>query len=523
MRNVCTAETDGILAKLTHNIGLKLATLHSMAVDYVKTGEPARMPSDLNPRKWPHFMEKNHKPKEQIYVSHKVLGKLYDQVERIDFVPLFDSPFDNRILGAYKLDEKLLWDAATVKEQYDAAMRRIMAQHDIATEFEVWSTFVLHHANQSKDYKFHEEMGQISSALKDRFRQACYDKAGSKDLQVMGPFVAAMYNVTAEEMAYAVEECRQVKIVGGQETKARHMVAKSMPLMSFPWLFQSILGKIACGEVHMMDQGNIDTHSTAQSGTKRYTPKDSATVDIGLSDQEDTLATTEGFTHRGEILELFHHDEEQLRHTDPEKQGFSEGPESRKSSIEVVTKANGNSGRESHRLLDDFGESLVNLSLDQLPEVSMLPRGVDFGTLIDIDDGTNTKHRTPPLAGNQTQKGSSNLDDLLGDDADVEQFNVNTAYDRENASSDTALGTASESESTEGSISYGDGTLVHVYHDDDSELLARLNLDEAETGEVDDKLPLDEDEDDDDGQGEEVTIRIDTEDSALESLAKLVG
>jgi RNA-dependent RNA polymerase len=120
-------------------------------------------------------MEKIHKPKEQIYVSHKVLGKLYDQVERIDFVPCFENPFDKRILEAYKLDDQLLEDAAAVKEQYDAAMRRIMAQHDIATEFEVWSTFVLHHANQSKDYKFHEEMGEISSALKDRFRQACYE------------------------------------------------------------------------------------------------------------------------------------------------------------------------------------------------------------------------------------------------------------------------------------------------------------------------------------------------------------
>ncbi len=158
---------------------LRLAALHSMAVDYVKTGVPARMPRELAPKKWPHFMEKNHKPKEQIYVSHKVLGKLYDQVERVDFIPAFSNTFDKRILQAYKLENHVLQDATDLKQEYDAAMRRIMAQHDIKTEFEVWSTFVLHHSNQSKDYKFHEEIGQLSSALKDQYRTECYRKAGS--------------------------------------------------------------------------------------------------------------------------------------------------------------------------------------------------------------------------------------------------------------------------------------------------------------------------------------------------------
>ncbi|KAL8835144.1 MAG: hypothetical protein Q9170_003449 [Blastenia crenularia] len=220
---------------------LRLAELHSTAVDYTKSGVPARMTRDLNPAKWPHFMEKKNRPKENIYRSKKVLGKLYDQVELVHFVPVFDAPFDARILGAYKLSNSSLEDAAILKRQYDAAVRRIMAQHDIKTEFEVWSTFVMDHSKASNDYKFHEEIGRISLALKERFRALCYQKAGGKDFKVLGPFVAAMYTVTNEEVGAAVAKA---KIRGIDQT---NMKAASMPMISFPWLFQGVLGRIANG------------------------------------------------------------------------------------------------------------------------------------------------------------------------------------------------------------------------------------------------------------------------------------
>ena len=274
-----------------------------MAVDYVKTGVPARMPRELAPRKWPHFMEKIHKPKDQQYTSHKILGKLYDQVERVDFVPAFNNPFDKRILLAYKLDTQILRDAAGLKSEYDAAMRRIMAQHDIRTEFEVWSTFVLHHSNQSKDYKFHEEIGQLSSALKDQYRVECYRKAGSKEFSSMGPFVAAMYKVTSIEMHEAIKECSLFKIVGGQEEHVRKMTPESMPLMSFPWLFHDILGKLANGSGFLSGE-NADAIVSLQRATKHTPPKKSR-VDQDMLKEEDVLETAEGVTHRGEVLELF--------------------------------------------------------------------------------------------------------------------------------------------------------------------------------------------------------------------------
>lgn len=35
------------------------------------------MPKTLRPTKWPHFMEKRHKPKEAIYESKKILGYVF--------------------------------------------------------------------------------------------------------------------------------------------------------------------------------------------------------------------------------------------------------------------------------------------------------------------------------------------------------------------------------------------------------------------------------------------------------------
>ena len=264
-----------------------------MAVDYAKTGIPAILPRELIPRSRPHFMEPKRK---EPYHSSKVLGQLYDQVERIDFVPQFDAPFDKRILEAYELDEQTLSNARQIKKQYDVAMHRIMAQHDIKTEFEVWSTFVLHHFNQNKDYKFHEEIGRLTNALKDQFRTACYLKAGSNEFEDIGPFAAAMYVVTSEEVHQAVEECRQYKIVNGKSIRVRQPTVDEMPLMSFPWIFSGVLGKIASGK--------SSVPQAIQAECRRMTRK--APVPSRLID--DTLQTAEGTTHRGELLELFQHD-----------------------------------------------------------------------------------------------------------------------------------------------------------------------------------------------------------------------
>ncbi|ODH36010.1 hypothetical protein ACO22_02843 [Paracoccidioides brasiliensis] len=226
---------------------LRLATLHSAAVDYNKSGIPVRMNQDLRPKKWPHFMERKFAKKDSQYTSRKILGQLYDIAGGVYLNLQSHSakgrlPFDQRILNAiFEIDEKLLSFAKELKGEYDADLRRIMAQHEIQSEEEVWSTFVLSHANMSKDYKFHEEIGRISSALRQKFRMLCHEKAGGKDFKSLAPLAIAMYRVTSEQMEKAKAAAHSHCTPGEEER---------MPLISFPWVLQPILGMIATQHFH---------------------------------------------------------------------------------------------------------------------------------------------------------------------------------------------------------------------------------------------------------------------------------
>ena len=310
-----------------------------MAVDYVKTGQPAQMEPGLKPERWPHFMEKKNKNKE--YHSKKVLGKLYDRVERVAFVPVFTTNFDEHILKAFEHEEDVLSQARHLKRGYDDHMRRIMAQHAIKTEYEVWSTFAMSH-NGASEYKFGEEIGRISSALKDQFRDICYQKAGGKTYEELAPFVAAMYKVTAEEMTRAIKEHEEASI---------SMTAESMPFMTFPWLFQDVLGKIA--KLNAFGPGQADPSSNMDDGTQLA--REAAPGAIlrtarapVVTNPEDDLRTAQGITHRGDTLELF--DKRSTRpRREPEEENTRQNEPVQTHGSEARSSSSGSNTVESHR------------------------------------------------------------------------------------------------------------------------------------------------------------------------------
>ncbi|KAI5779080.1 RNA dependent RNA polymerase-domain-containing protein [Geopyxis carbonaria] len=226
------AWSDQLPEGVKSGICCELAALHSDAVDYPKTGVPAVMPHRLRCQKFPHFMEKDP---DRSYQSHKILGQLYDLIERVDFIPCYHLDFDEGILKAYTVEEEMLEKARRLKSEHDAALKRILAQNGIRTEFEVMSTFVLKHS-MGGDYKFHEELGRISSSHKERFRKRAKVEAGLE--KNLPKFVAAMYQVTAEEFRRA--KYALVK-------KEAYMPAVPMPMMSFPWIYPEILCRISKG------------------------------------------------------------------------------------------------------------------------------------------------------------------------------------------------------------------------------------------------------------------------------------
>ncbi|TID17510.1 RdRP-domain-containing protein [Venturia nashicola] len=276
---------------------LALAQLHSQAVDFNKSGVPAKMPQDLRPKTWPHFMEKKHAKGQ--YHSEKILGQLYDMVKLVDFIPDYDAPFDERVLQAHEVSEEMLQRAAEIKEQYDTDIRRIMAQHDIDTEFEVWSTFVMSHNGEKRDYSFAEELGQIVNSIKSMYREICVKASGGDSFETLQPFVTAMYKATERQMRAALNECNTTKIVGGMKVPARKMDSKNMPLMSFPWVFDRELGMIASGIFYSSES------VSRQQGTQKRTTKRATAAG---PDNPDAIETADGVVPKGELIDFFQKD-----------------------------------------------------------------------------------------------------------------------------------------------------------------------------------------------------------------------
>ncbi|OAA42703.1 suppressor of ascus dominance [Metarhizium rileyi] len=224
---------------------LRLADLHSQAVDYAKTGEPAEFSSKMQPDRWPHFMEN----KGRKYRSKKALGGLYDEVIKhtFHFRPNWESSFDKRILETYKLDEDTLTAARTIKAQYDIAMRRLLVRHSVETEFELYTGWVMSSSKIASDYKRQEDLGREFDVLKQRFREQCCNVAGSSDAPQLDKFVVAMYKVTEEQVKAACNGSTRGK-VGDEVIDSAQEPKPIMPFISFPWIFHWVMIRLAMGD-----------------------------------------------------------------------------------------------------------------------------------------------------------------------------------------------------------------------------------------------------------------------------------
>ena len=218
----------------------------------------------------------------------------------------YKLPFDDRILKAFDLDHELLKEARKIKSQYDIAMRRIMGQLEIKTEFEVWTTFVMSKPRIGTEYKVQEKVGREAAGLKNQFRDLCIKAAGDRTAGKMHPFVAAMYRVTWEETRIALHEARHPHVRPDGTVALRRVTARSMPLISFPWLFASELGRIALEFERMPEFNELRAGKPkANKGSLRQVDLE---IETDLAEMDCTRVSDGRFIHRGEILHLFRHD-----------------------------------------------------------------------------------------------------------------------------------------------------------------------------------------------------------------------
>jgi RNA-dependent RNA polymerase len=290
-----------------HPTCLELAGLHSKAVDYVKSGEPAVMRKDLQPRAWPHWMEKRGRS----YHSYGVLGQMFDLTKPVDFHPSFDAPFDQRVLGRFRgenaLSSAVLKKAREIKTQYDVSLRRIMGQLELRTEFEAWSTFVLSKPKTGSSYKLQENLGRQIHQLKQTYRGVCEDAAGGRDFEMLAPFVAGMYQVTQEEVEISLREARRPHVHKNGSQSRRQL--ESMPLISFPWVFDHILARLATGR----EEGTVSLRAEGFDVVDQAAARPPKLVSYmkqgGAAERGEELEwerNSDGqVVHRGQVLRLF--------------------------------------------------------------------------------------------------------------------------------------------------------------------------------------------------------------------------
>lgn len=268
------AAADRLDDGLESSICLELVQLHSMAVDYPKTGIPAKMERRLEMPRKPHFME----PKfGKSYPSYKVLGQLYNEINKFydkiqpnEFVKL-NLEFDCRILDAFDPSPELVRKVQIVKHEYDISLRRALTQHSIRTEFELWSTFVLEHSKKSHDYKFHEEVGELSRVLKEEYYEAMCKVAGGQDFDHLAPVAVTAYRLTRDQLQTAKDRAKAQQGDGNPI---------EMPFISFPWILQDTLIKIA-SQTESRSRPNVaETNVQADNSVKNVGDSiDEGTVD----------------------------------------------------------------------------------------------------------------------------------------------------------------------------------------------------------------------------------------------------
>ncbi|XP_020226684.1 RNA-dependent RNA polymerase 2 [Cajanus cajan] len=207
---------------------LELAHLHSMAVDFAKTGAPAAMPRILKPREFPDFMERVDKP---MYVSNSVLGKLYRAIMeselqiRYSFVwsqKLAEESYDRSL----EVDgfEAFLETALSYKEMYAQKLSSLMNFYGAETENEMLLGNLQNRASylQRDNRRYGDMKDRILLSVRGLQREAKEWFENSCQPREYQRMASAWYHVT-----YHPSYCNE-----------------SLCFLSFPWIVGDILLQI---------------------------------------------------------------------------------------------------------------------------------------------------------------------------------------------------------------------------------------------------------------------------------------
>ncbi|KAF9673790.1 hypothetical protein SADUNF_Sadunf10G0060500 [Salix dunnii] len=198
--HVVFADREPLMARSEKCI--ELARLASIAVDFPKTGVPAKIPEELRVKEYPDFMEKAE-DKHATYVSERVLGKLFRAVR--DIPPDTGSRrYFTREVARRSYDSDMEVDgfkdyideAFIYKSQYDEKLGNLLDYFGIKTEAEIIGGFVM---RTGKSFDKKRDLDSINFSVRFLRKQAraWFDGSGSvENPDVLYRKASAWYHVT---------------------------------------------------------------------------------------------------------------------------------------------------------------------------------------------------------------------------------------------------------------------------------------------------------------------------------------
>ncbi|KAF3945295.1 hypothetical protein ACB098_03G083200 [Castanea mollissima] len=145
---------------------IELAKLHSIAVDFPKSGIVVEIPYYLRVKVYPDFMEK---PDKRTYKSERVIGKLFREVKDLASLKSPVTPFTSEVAKqCYDPDMEVngfkdyISDAIYYKREYDHKLGSLMDYYGIETEAEIFSGNIL---TISKSFDKRRDLEQINYAV----------------------------------------------------------------------------------------------------------------------------------------------------------------------------------------------------------------------------------------------------------------------------------------------------------------------------------------------------------------------
>jgi RNA-dependent RNA polymerase len=146
---------------------LRLAVLHSAAVDFPKTGIPAKIDRSLRVKQFPDFMEKKDRPS---YKSPHVLGQIYRGIHysqsSFPVRKLYPHPFFR-----YPGFENYISDAIKAKQMYDIEIATLMNYHGVHTEVEAVTGYILKlYNNRRKEFDIRQTMLEQVRSIRKAYR-----------------------------------------------------------------------------------------------------------------------------------------------------------------------------------------------------------------------------------------------------------------------------------------------------------------------------------------------------------------